>query len=99
MITKLPRSCRSTPPQRRRRSPPSRPTWNVVAETGDTGAEQTVLLVAHHDAAHWSLLFAPKLSQAIGDRFPGLLEKTDVTPPVMFPVFGGPLLVALGAAL
>ena len=29
-------------------------------------------------------------------RFPGLLERSNTTPPVMFPVFGGPLLVALG---
>jgi len=71
----------------RRRFLPSRATWNVVAEAGD------------RDAAHWSLLFAPKVPQVIGDRFPKLLEKSDVTPPVMFPVFGGPVLVALGAAL
>jgi hypothetical protein len=75
---------------------PHRPTWNVVAEAGDPAAERTVVVVAHHDAANWSLLFAPHVPRFFGTRFPGLLEKSDTTPPVMFPVFGGPLLVALG---
>ncbi len=75
---------------------PQRPTWNVVAEAGDPAGERTVVLVAHHDAAHWSLLFAPHVPQFFGDRFPGALERSKTTPPVMFPVFGGPLLVALG---
>jgi hypothetical protein len=79
----------------RRRFLPSRTTWNVVAEAGDPGGERTVVLVAHHDAAHWSLLFAPQVSEFIGDRWPALLEKTDTTPPVMLPVIGGPLLVML----
>ena len=83
----------------RRRFLPSRSTWNVVAEAGDPRGEQTVVLVAHHDAAHWSLLFAPQVSEFIGARYPGLLERTDTTVPVMFPVFGGPLLVAVGALL
>jgi hypothetical protein len=75
---------------------PHRPTWNVVAEAGDPAAARTVVVVAHHDAANWSLLFAPHVPRFFGERFPGLLEKSDTTPPVMFPVFGGPLLVALG---
>jgi len=78
-----------------RRLLPRRPTWNVVAECGDPHAEHTVVFVAHHDAAHWSLLFAPQVPEFFGERFPGLLERSDTTPPVMFPVFGGPLLVAL----
>jgi len=74
---------------------PRRPTWNVVAEAGDADADRTVVVVAHHDAAHWSLLFAPHLPAFAGRRFPRLLERTNTTPPVMFPVVGGPLLVAL----
>ncbi len=31
-----------------------------------------------------------------GEHLPGLIERSRSTPPVMFPVFGGPLLVALG---
>jgi acetylornithine deacetylase/succinyl-diaminopimelate desuccinylase-like protein len=83
----------------RRRLLPSRPTWNVVAETGDPEAQRTVLVVAHHDAAHTSLLFSPAPSAFVGERFPGLIERTDTTPPLMWPVIGGPLLVAAGALL
>ena len=78
---------------------PRRTTHNVIAQTGDRDAERTVVLVAHHDAAHWSLLFHPAPGPWIGERFPGLLEKTDTTPPLMFPVFAAPLLVALGGLL
>lgn len=74
-----------------------RETTNVVATTGDADADHAVVIVAHTDAAHWSLIFHPGVSEFIGTRWPGLLERTNTTPPVMFPVFGGPLLVALGA--
>lgn len=78
-----------------RRLLPRHAAWNVVAECGDLQAPRTLVLVAHHDAAHWSLLFHPRLPELFGERFPGLLERSNTTPPVMFPVFGGPLLVAL----
>jgi hypothetical protein len=83
----------------RRRLLPSRPTWNVVAEGGDRHAERTVVVVAHHDAAHTSLLFSPAPSAFVGKHLPGLIERTDTTPPLMWPVIGGPLLVAAGALL
>jgi hypothetical protein len=83
----------------RRRLLPSRPTWNVVAEGGDRYAERTVVVVAHHDAAHTSLLFSPAPSAFVGKHLPGLIERTDTTPPLMWPVIGGPLLVAAGALL
>jgi acetylornithine deacetylase/succinyl-diaminopimelate desuccinylase-like protein len=83
----------------RRRALPSRPTWNVVAQAGDPDADRTVVVVAHHDAAHTSLLFSPLPSAFVGERFPALLERTDTTPPLMWPVIGGPLLVAAGALL
>jgi Peptidase family M28 len=83
----------------RRRLLPSHPTWNVVAECGDRDAERTVVVVAHHDAAHTSLLFSPAPSAFVGKHLPGLIERTDTTPPLMWPVIGGPLLVAAGALL
>lgn len=83
----------------RRAALPQRPTWNVVAESGDPDADRTVVVVAHHDAAHWSLLFAPHLPAFAGRRFPRLLARTNTTPPVMLPVVGGPLLVALSGLL
>lgn len=81
----------------RRRLLPSRPTWNVVAETGDPRAERTVVFVAHHDAAHWGLLFHPGVLPLVDRLLPGLLERTNTSPPLMAPVIAGPLLVALGA--
>jgi hypothetical protein len=83
----------------RRRFLPHRSTWNVVAETGDADARHTVVLVAHHDAAHSGIMFHPAIPRFAGRHFRGLLERSDTTPPVMFPVFGGPLLVALGSLL
>jgi len=81
----------------RRRFLPSRPTWNVVAETGDRQAERTLVFVAHHDAAHWGLLFHPGVLPLVDRLFPGLLARTNTSPPLMAPVIAGPLLVALGA--
>ncbi|MBS1871421.1 MAG: M28 family peptidase [Actinobacteria bacterium] len=81
----------------RRRFLPSRPTWNVVAETGDRQAERTLVFVAHHDAAHWGLLFHPGVLPLVDRLFPGLLARTNTSPPLMAPVIAGPLLIALGA--
>jgi hypothetical protein len=81
----------------RRRFLPSRPTWNVIAEAGDRDAKHTVVFVAHHDAAHWGLLFHPGVLPLVDRVAPQLLERADTSPPLMAPVLAGPLLVALGA--
>ena len=52
-----------------RRLLPRRPTYNVVAQAGDPDAERTIVVVAHHDAAHSGLVFHPALGQ-IGPRSP-----------------------------
>lgn len=85
------------PPGKRRlrRALPRRETYNVVCELGPADAERTIVLIAHHDAAHSGLVFHPALPE-IGDRL-GLIERTDTSPPLMAPVVGGPLLAALGA--
>jgi hypothetical protein len=84
------------PNQRRlRRLLPKRTTYNVVCELGDPTAERTVVLIAHHDAPHSGLVFHPKPAQ-VADRL-GLIERTNTSPPLMWPVLGGPLLAALGA--
>ena len=84
------------PGQRRlRRILPRRTTYNVVCELGDPDAEHTVVLSAHHDAAHSGLVFHPALPE-LADRL-GLVERSDTSPPLMAPVVGGPLLAALGA--
>lgn len=86
------------PPGKRRlrRALPERTTYNVVCELGDPKAERTVVLISHHDAAHSGLVFHPALPE-LADRL-GLVEKSDTSPPLMAPVFGGPVLAALGAA-
>jgi hypothetical protein len=85
------------PPNRRplRRLLPKHPTYNVVCELGPADAERTVVVVAHHDAAHSGLIYHPRIP-LIADRL-GLIERSDTSPMLMAPVVGGPLLAALGA--
>jgi acetylornithine deacetylase/succinyl-diaminopimelate desuccinylase-like protein len=78
---------------------PRRPTWNVVAEAGDRTAERTMIVVAHHDAAHSGLVFHPALGRIGPDFLPRLHERAEHTLPIMHAVWGGPLLVLAGAAL
>jgi hypothetical protein len=76
---------------------PRRPTWNVVAEAGDPGAERTIVLVAHHDAAHSGLVFHPALGR-LGPRFlPRLHERSSHTLPVLYGVWLGPVMICAGA--
>jgi hypothetical protein len=85
------------PPGKRwlRRALPRRTTYNVLCELGPADAERTVVVIAHHDAAHSGLVFHPELPN-IANRL-GLIERTDTSPALMAPVVGGPVLAALGA--
>ncbi len=78
---------------------PRRNTYNVVADAGDPGADQTLVFVSHHDAAHGGLIFNEQFVTRIADRFPAWFERRQTSPPVMRLVAGGPILVALGALL
>jgi hypothetical protein len=71
-------------------------TWNVVAQAGDRDATQTLVVVAHHDAAHSGAIFDPRLPEAIHRRAPWFFERLHTSPPLMWLVFGGPVLVAAG---
>lgn len=85
------------PPRRRllRRALPKRSASNVVGELGPADAEQTVVLVAHHDAAHAGLVFHPALPE-IADRV-GFIERNNTSPPLMWPVAGAAGIAAAGA--
>jgi hypothetical protein len=86
------------PPGRRRLRRallPTRTACNVVCELGDPDAERTVVVTAHHDAAHSGLVFHPALPE-LADRL-GMVERIETSPALMAPVVGGPLLAALGA--
>jgi hypothetical protein len=74
---------------------PKRRTHNVVCEIGPEDAERTVVVIAHHDAAHSGLVYHPSLP-LIADRL-GLIERADTSPMLMAPVIGGPLMAAAGA--
>jgi hypothetical protein len=75
---------------------PHRPTANVVAEAGDPAAGRTLVFIAHHDAAHSGLVFHPGLPR-LGMRLaPRLHAEANQSVPVIFGVFLGPLLTALG---
>src|ERR1700761_2955756 len=85
------------PPSRRPlRAPlPKRTAYNVVCEIGDPDAARTIVVSGHHDSAHSGLVFHPAIPQ-VADRL-GLIESLETSPPLMAPVVGAPLLVALGA--
>jgi len=80
-----------------RRMLPVHEAFNVVAEMGPADARRTLVLAAHHDAAKSGLIFHPGIPAFVWRRFPALIERNDTSPPVMFPVFGGPALAALGS--
>jgi hypothetical protein len=72
-------------------------TQNVVAITGDRDAERTLVLLGHHDAAPSGKIFVVRLQAALGERFPGVLERLDTSLPLWWLVLSGPVAVALGA--
>jgi Peptidase family M28 len=81
-----------------RRLLPHRPTYNVVARAGDPDASATIVVVAHHDAAHSGLVFHPALGQ-IGPKIaPEHHERATRTAPIMFAVWLGPVMIGAGAA-
>jgi hypothetical protein len=79
-----------------RRLLPRRPTYNVTAVAGDPAAERTVVIVAHHDAAHGGMIFDTRGLEALARRFPSRFARVKRWPPVMWGVLIGPLLLALG---
>jgi hypothetical protein len=88
-------------PRRLRRLLPKREAVNVWGTLGPDDAERTVIVVAHHDAAHSGLVFEPNLPRAFLRRLPRrvLDERFNTTPPTMWCCVIGPALVAAGSLL
>jgi len=74
-------------------------TQNVVARVGADDAPQTLVVLAHHDAAPTGFIFNQALGYAMAERFPGLIARTDTAPPMWLAVISGPTLVGLGSLL
>jgi hypothetical protein len=74
-----------------------RPTWNVVAETGDRDAPRTLVVLAHHDAAPTGFIFSQSPQRWLHSRRPDLIERTDTSLPLWWSVVAGPALSAVGA--
>jgi acetylornithine deacetylase/succinyl-diaminopimelate desuccinylase-like protein len=83
----------------RRAALPHRDTFNVIAEAGDQQGADTIVVVAHHDAAHSGLVFHPALPRLFAERFPEQHERSQQSLPIMYATWLGPVLVALGAIL
>jgi Peptidase family M28 len=81
----------------RRATMSKQPTWNVVAHAGDRDAERTVVVLAHHDAAPTGRVFDQTAHRLLGRTFPGVIEHTDTSIPLWWPVVGAPSLVASAA--
>lgn len=71
-------------------------TYNVVAEAGDPAARRVLVLVAHHDAAHSSVIYDPRLPERTADRFAEQMAGADRTLPIMWTTILGPLLALAG---
>lgn len=80
-----------------RRLLPQRTTANVVATAGDPSAERTLILVAHHDAAHTGTFFDPRILAAVGQQFPPPEGMRPRELPAMVPMAAAPALSGLAA--
>jgi hypothetical protein len=84
-------------PQVFRRLLKHRTTYNVVGEAGDPGAQETLVFVAHHDAAQGGLIYRPELTRLVADTFPGWYAKQTTSPQMLRLVAAGPALAAIPA--
>jgi hypothetical protein len=84
-------------PQVFRRLLPRRTTYNVVGEAGDPGARETLVFVAHHDAAQGGLIYRPELTRLVADTFPDWYARQRTSPQMLRLVAAGPALAAIPA--
>jgi hypothetical protein len=76
---------------------PHRTTYNVVGEAGDPGADETLVFVAHHDAAQGGHIYRPELQRLLADRFPDWYARQTTSPQMIRLVAAGPALAAIPA--
>jgi hypothetical protein len=75
-----------------------RTTVNVVARLDDPGADRTLVVHAHHDAAQTGRVFDQTLQRRLNERFPSLLPRVKTQPPIWWIGVAGPLGALLSAA-
>ncbi|HZE05568.1 MAG TPA: M28 family peptidase [Solirubrobacteraceae bacterium] len=78
---------------------PKHRTTNVVAVMGDPDAEQTLLLVAHHDAAHSGVFFNPRIAEHMGRRLSELPKSQRGYFAPMAPIAAAPDLAGVAALI
>jgi hypothetical protein len=71
---------------------------NVVAELGPRDAARTIVVHAHHDAAHSGRIFDARIPRALAGLAPRLAQRLRTTPPLLWPALGAPLAVLAGSA-
>ena len=72
-----------------------RTTQNVVCELGPADVERTVVIVAHHDAAHSGLIFHPEIPETVFRRWGVPIELFDTSPALMWPLLASPALAVV----
>jgi hypothetical protein len=78
---------------------PKQVTANVVATVGDPEAERTLVVVAHHDAAHTGIFFDPRISDYLGRRMSSGESRPRDLPGPMLPIAVAPAAAGLGALI
>jgi Peptidase family M28 len=68
-----------------------RTTVNVIARAGEQDAEDTLVVLAHHDAPQTGLIFDQTLQRRIHELAPQLLERVKTPPPQWWIGLAGPL--------
>lgn len=78
---------------------PKQTTTNVVGVMGDADAEQTLVLVAHHDAAHSGVFFDPRIAEHVGRRLAELPKSRRSYFAPMAPIAAAPELAGVSALI
>jgi hypothetical protein len=78
---------------------PQRTVRNVIGEFGPHGDGPTLVIHAHHDAAHTGIVFHPAASKLAARLAGKLIERVGGTPAPMWGAVGGPAAIALGRLL